>query len=273
METYASRDVRIMGIVNLTDDSFFAESRNLGPDGRLDAGSFERKVRKMIDEGADILDLGACSTRPGSESVSEDVEWQRLEPALRILASEYSGFNVSIDTFRPRIAEKAFDIIGPFTVNDVSGGCERMWETAGRLSLPYVAMHTRGTPMNMQSLTDYEDVTKAVHDFFEEFTGKAGRHGIKEWILDPGFGFAKTVEQNWQLLREMPAFRDFGVPVLAGVSRKSFIYKPLGITPETALEATQVANFIALQGGADILRVHDVASAVRTLKMYRLLGA
>lgn len=270
MGNAASRDIQVMGIVNLTDDSFFAGSRMLSPDGSFDAEQFRRRVTEMLASGADILDLGACSTRPGSEPVGEDEEWRRLKPALNILASEYSGVSVSIDTFRPGVVSRAFDLIGPFIVNDVSGGCDEMWSLLGKLQLPYVAMHSRGTPKNMQSLADYVNVSETVREFFAGIAAQADRYGVKDWILDPGFGFAKTVEQNWQLLREMPVLQKFGKPILVGLSRKSFLYRPLGLTPTDALTATQVADFAALQNGADILRVHDVPEAVRTIKLYRL---
>ncbi len=270
MGSDVDRNIQVMGIVNLTDDSFFAGSRNLRADGIFDEELFRGRIENMLASGADILDLGACSTRPGSDSISGEEEWRRLEPALNILASEHPCVHVSIDTFRPGIVSRAFDIIGPFIVNDVSGGCGDMWRLLGRLGLPYIAMHTRGTPKNMQSLTDYDNVTEAVREFFEGIAAEADRHGVKDWILDPGFGFAKTVEQNWQLLREMSVFEEFGKEILVGLSRKSFLFRPLGITPADALPATQVADFIALQNGADILRVHDVAEAVRTVKLYRL---
>ena len=273
MGNNASRNIQVMGIVNLTDDSFFAGSRNLRADGTFDEELFRGRIVNMLESGADILDLGACSTRPGSDSISEEEEWKRLDPALKILASEHSGVMVSIDTFRPSVVSRAFDIIGPFIVNDVSGGCEEMWSLLGRLGLSYIAMHTRGTPKNMQSLTDYDNVTETVREFFVEIAEQADRHGVKDWILDPGFGFAKTVEQNWQLLREMSVLQKFGKEILVGLSRKSFLFRPLGITPTEALPATQVADFIALQNGADILRVHDVAEAVRTVKLYRLLNS
>lgn len=270
MGSRTDRNIQLMGIVNLTDDSFFPGSRNLRPDGTFDEELFRHRIVNMLGSGADILDLGACSTRPGSDSISEEEEWRRLEPALRILAAEHPGVRISIDTFRPSVASRAFDIIGPFIVNDVSGGCEEMWSLLGRLQLPYIAMHTRGTPKNMQSLTDYDNVTEAVREFFVGIAEAADRHGVKDWILDPGFGFAKTVEQNWQLLREMPVLQEFGKEILVGLSRKSFLFRPLGISPSDALSATQVADFVALQNGADILRVHDVPEAARTVKLYRL---
>lgn len=271
MGSSVDRNIQMMGIVNLTDDSFFAGSRNLRPDGTFDEEGFRGRIVNMLDSGADILDLGACSTRPGSDSISGEEEWSRLEPALRILAAEHPGVRISIDTFRPEVVSKAFDIIGPFVVNDVSGGCGEMWKLLGQLGLPYIAMHTRGTPKNMQSLTDYDNVTEAVREFFEGIAAEADRYGVRNWILDPGFGFAKTAEQNWQLLREMSVFEEFGKEILVGLSRKSFLFRPLGVAPSDVLPATQVADFVALQNGADILRVHDVAEAVRTVKLYRLL--
>ena len=257
-----------MGIVNLTDDSFYPGSRVLAAGGVFNPELFFEKVDSMVSEGADILDLGACSTRPGSDPISEEEEWRRLCPALSLLASERPGIRISVDTFRPEIVSRTFDLTGPFIVNDVSGGHDPMLKLVGELGLEYVAMHTRGTPKDMQTLTDYDDVTTAVFDFFKEFSVRADRFGLKEWILDPGFGFAKTVDQNWQLLREMSVFKEFGKPVLAGLSRKSFLYKPLGITPDDALPATMAANMLALCAGADILRVHDVAAACRTVKAY-----
>ena len=271
MDNNAGRNIRIMGIVNITGDSFFAGSRMLASDGRLDEAVFRRRVEGMLGEGADILDFGACSTRPGSESVSEEEEWSRLEPALRIIARDYPGICLSVDTFRLGIVRKVYDLVGGFIVNDISGGCGAMWELLGELKVPYVAMHMRGTPATMSGLTDYPyGVTAAVMDFFEGIRAKAEEHGVEDWILDPGFGFAKTVEQNWQLLREMSVFQTFGRPVLAGLSRKSFLYKPLGITPEEALPATMAANFMALRNGADILRVHDVKEAREAVRLYGL---
>lgn len=269
MEGNPVRKIRIMGIVNLTDDSFFAGSRFLGKDGSFDPGLFLSRVASMRSEGADIIDLGACSTRPGSESVGEEEEWLRLKPALELLAREDPGVDISVDTFRPGIVTRAFDTIGPFIVNDVSGGSDAMWKLVGGKGLTYVAMHTRGTPKDMQDLTDYDDVVSSVKSFFDGISETADAFGVKDWILDPGFGFAKTVKQNWRILRELSVFKEFGRPLLAGLSRKSFLYRPLGITPAEALPATCAANLVALQNGADILRVHDVAAARQTVEVYR----
>lgn len=269
MEIERDRNIRVMGIVNLTDDSFFDGGRLLGPDGGVNPGLFLSRIDEMLAEGADILDLGACSTRPGSDSVSEEVEWGRLEPALKAIASERPGLSLSIDTFRPGIVSRAFDVVGDFIVNDVSGGSEEMWTLVGELGLEYVAMHTRGTPKDMGSLTDYDDVVASVVSFFEGISETAEAHGVNDWILDPGFGFAKTAAQNWRLLDEMAVFKRFGKPVLAGLSRKSFLYRPLGLTPADVLPATCAANLVALKNGADILRVHDVAAARQTVEVYR----
>jgi dihydropteroate synthase len=271
MKMNTDRTIDIMGIVNITDDSFFSDSRCLSRDGSFDEAAFEARIRRMVEEGASILDFGACSTRPGSDSVDEETEWARLEPALKIAARELPGTRFSVDTFRPEIASRAYDILGPFIVNDVSGGCSRMWQLVADLGLPYVAMHTRGTPKDMQKLTEYENVTDAVHSFFERIAMEAQEYGVENWILDPGFGFAKTVEQNWQLLREMAGLMDFGKKILVGLSRKSFLYKPLGLQPKDVLQATQIADFVALQNGADILRVHDIAPAVQTVRAYQML--
>jgi dihydropteroate synthase len=179
-----------------------------------------------------------------------------------------------VDTFRAEIVRRTYDTIGPFLVNDISAGelDPEMLETVGRLGLPYVAMHMRGTPETMQSLTDYDDVVAEVIRYFKEFSAKAQGSGIKEWILDPGFGFAKTIEQNYELLGRLgEVSAAFPQEILVGLSRKSMIYKVLGITPEEAMPATQVLNFAALQGGATWLRVHDVAPAVQTAKLYNRL--
>ena len=224
-------DIRIMGIVNLTADSFYPPSRMLGGDGRLDAGRFLDTVRQMAADGAAWLDLGACSTRPGSSPVSEEAEWERLSPALEMLQSQAPELLplVSVDTFRSGIVRRVHDAIGPFLVNDISGAADpEMLPLVASLGLPYVAMHMRGTPETMDSLTDYpEGVVTAVHRWFEGFAERASALGIREWILDPGFGFAKSFEQNHELLSELGAFRDFGRPILVGISRKRMVREGL----------------------------------------------
>ncbi len=259
-----------MGIVNLTDDSYFADSRCPSVPEALALAA--RHVR----EGADILDIGACSSRPGSVPVGPDEEWRRLKPALKAVRHEFPSVRISVDTCLASVVENVYDLIGDFIVNDISAGEDdsEMLPTVGRLGLTYIAMHKRGTPQTMQSMTDYEDVTEEVVRYFKEFAAKAEANGIEDWIIDPGFGFAKTLDQNYELLRNLG--RLHAVPgnrkILVGVSRKSMIYKALGITPGESLPATQTVHLAALQNGADILRVHDVAEAVRTLLLYEKLS-
>ena len=257
--------IRILGIVNLTDDSYYAPSRV----GSCDA--LVERVGQMVAEGMDIVDIGACSTRPGSRPVGAEEEWRRLEPALQALRKAFPELPVSIDTYWSTVVARVYDLIGPFTVNDISAGSfdPSMLPLAGGLGLPYIAMHMRGTPETMQSLTDYPDgVTAEVLRYFQEFAIRAAEAGIEDWVLDPGFGFAKTVEQNWTLLQELDRLQVLRHPILVGISRKSMIYKRFGITPEESLPATQVAHYIALQHGATLLRVHDVAEARRTVEIY-----
>ncbi len=273
MEMDKARNIQIMGIVNLTDDSYFAPSRCLGTDGMPDIGRTVGMVGKMLSEGADIIDIGACSTRPGSEPVGEEEEWRRLEPVLKAIKDSFPDAVISIDTWWASVVEKAAGLIGPFIVNDISAGEDDpgMLPAVGRLSLQYIAMHKRGTPSTMQSLCNYGNVTSEVLQYFRKFAERAEKAGIKDWILDPGVGFAKDIGQNWQLLRELEGLRTLGHRILVGVSRKSMIYRLFGITPEESLAQTQVLHFAALERGADILRVHDVAEAARTIEAYRRL--
>ena len=272
-EQVSKRKIQIMGIVNLTDDSYFAPSRCLGTDGMPDVGRTVGMVGKMLSEGADIIDIGACSTRPGSEPVGEEEEWRRLEPVLKAIKDSFPDAVISIDTWWASVVEKAAGLIGPFIVNDISAGEDDpgMLPAVGRLGLQYIAMHKRGTPSTMQSLCNYGNVTSEVLQYFRKFAERAEKAGIKDWILDPGFGFAKDIGQNWQLLRELEGLRTLGHRILVGVSRKSMIYRLFGITPEESLAQTQVLHFAALERGADILRVHDVAEAARTIEAYRRL--
>lgn len=259
------RNIQIMGIVNLTDDSYFSDSRCTDVQAALD------RIGMLLDEGADIIDIGACSTRPGSLPVGAEEEWCRLEPVLKALKVRFPGITISIDTYWASVVEKAYDLIGPFIVNDISAGEDdpQMLPTVGRLGLQYIAMHKKGAPENMQSNTDYDDVVGEIIEYFDRFAEKAEAHGINDWVADPGFGFSKTVEQNYEILKNLSRFNR---KVLVGISRKSMIYKYLGITPEESLPATQVVHLAALQGGADILRVHDVAEAVRTVRLYRIIS-
>ncbi len=265
-----NREIDIMGIVNLTDDSYYSRSRCPSVSSAVELAG------RHIREGATIIDVGACSSRSGSLPVGADEEWRRLKSALEHIRREYPDVRISIDTYWSEVVEKVHDLIGGFIVNDISAGEDDplMLSTVGRLGLPYVAMHKRGNPQTMQSLADYEDVTEAVQRYFMDFSVRAEENGVREWIIDPGFGFAKTAEQNYELLRNLRRLGD--VPgnrrILVGLSRKSMIYRTLGITPEESLPATQVLHLAALQNGADILRVHDSAEAARTVSLYRMLA-
>lgn len=268
-----NRNIEIMGIVNLTDDSYFADSRCCDVDAAIS------RAGQLLDEGASIIDVGACSTRPGAVPVGEEKEWERLEPFLKAFKMKFPEARLSIDTYWSSVVRKVHALVGDFIVNDISAGQEdeNMLPTVGELGLEYVAMHMRGNSLTMQNLTEYDSVTDEVFTYFQEFSQKAARYGVKKWILDPGFGFAKTIDQNYQLLRELDTYNnircaDGSQPrLLVGVSRKSMIYKKFGITPQDALPATQVLHLKALQAGAHILRVHDVAEAARTVDLYRLI--
>ena len=269
------RHIDIIGIVNLTDDSYFAESRCSGADAAI------RRIGQLVSDGADIIDIGACSSRPGSVPVGADCEWERLEPVLKEVKASFPGLRISIDTYWASVVEKAYSLIGDFIVNDISAGEDDplMLSTVGRLGLEYIAMHKRGTSVSMSSLVDYDDVTSEVIRYFRDFAIKADNAGITEWILDPGFGFAKTVEQNYRLLADLPeiaaALRENGLAprILVGVSRKSMIYKPLDSSPADVLPATQAVHMAALMKGADILRVHDVKEARQTVSLFEIMDS
>ena len=268
------RHIEIMGIVNLTDDSFFSGSRCSGVDAALS------RIDTMLSEGADIIDLGACSTRPGSMPVGEDEEWVRLEPVLKALKTSFPDIRLSIDTYWASVVRRTCGLIGDFIVNDISAGEDdpSMLPTVGELGLTYISMHKRGNPATMSQMTEYEDVAHDIKAYFDEFSNRAECNGIKDWILDPGIGFSKTIDQNYELLKSLEVFKSVRVAegrsprILVGVSRKSLIYKYLNISPDESLPATQVLNFAALQNGADILRVHDVAETARTVALYRQLA-
>ena len=234
-----------MGIINLTPDSFYAPSRVEGE------AALRARIADLLARGCSILDLGAVSTRPGAEDVSTEEEWRRLQPALRVAAE---AAKVSVDTTSSEMVRRVYAEIGAFIVNDISAGEDdpAMLPTVAELGLPCIAMHKRGNPRSMDALADYpQGVTEAVLEYFRAFEAKAQALGIQEWILDPGFGFAKTSEQNWQLLRDLPHFKVFGRPVLAGVADKRFTKDPLFNGGDPSL-----AERLAVEGGADILRIH-----------------
>ena len=258
---------QIMGILNLTPDSFFGGSRILTSKTEL----IER-VTKMVSEGADILDLGSYSTRPGAAEVSIEEEIRRVIPAIEWIAEAFPSVIISVDTFRSKVAEAAVHN-GAHLVNDISAGSLdiKMLETVGKLEIPYIAMHMRGNPQTMQKETNYSDILVDILTYFSEKMSLCRKFGIKDVIIDPGFGFAKTVEQNYCLLRNLKYFQTLSLPILVGVSRKSMIYKTLGISSEEALNGTTALHMYALTKGANIMRVHDVKEAKETLTLYQQL--
>lgn len=259
---------QIMGIVNVTPDSFYAASRVAGEK------ALRQRFEQIRQEGGSLIDLGAYSSRAGAEVVSPEDERERLRPALRLLREEYPEFVVSVDTFRSEIARFAVEEYGAHIINDISGGTldSEMFATVARLQVPYILMHMRGTPETMQSLCSYQDVGLEVLDFFVQRSEELKAMGLHDLIIDPGFGFAKTLEQNYQLMAYMPRLVEaLGLPLLVGISRKSMIYKLLGTSPEESLTGTTALNMYALMQGAHILRVHDVRAAAETLLLYQKL--
>ena len=253
----------VMGILNVTPDSFFADSRAPNVVALL------AQAERHLSEGATILDIGGMSTRPGAEIINETTELNRIVPAIRAITRAFPKAIVSVDTFRANIARACVQE-GAHIVNDISGGSldEKMFETVADLNVPYILMHTRGTPQTMQSLTQYNDVTLEILDFFIERVGILRGLKVKDIILDVGFGFAKNTAQSFELLKKLHVFKILECPILAGISRKGMIWKTLGITPEESLNGTTAAHIFALQGGAKILRVHDVKAAIETIRIF-----
>ena len=255
-----------MAIVNATPDSFYSASRTQSHK------AVAERVERALSEGATILDIGGYSSRPDADDVSVEEEWQRVEMALSATKEVSGEVAISVDTFRAEIVRRATDSFGKIIVNDITGGLgdKEMLKTVAELQLPYVAMHMRGTPQTMCQQAQYGDVVADVATELQERLTAISAAGIelKRVALDPGFGFAKTVEQNYELLAGLHRLKALGQPLLVGVSRKSMVYKPLGITPDEALAATQAVHWEALRQGATILRVHDVKEAVQTIKLY-----
>lgn len=257
----------VMGIINVTPDSFF------------DGGKYktEKKVLKRAEEilaqGGSIIDIGAVSTQPGKEGISTKEEIDRLLPAVKAIKKEFPEAAVSIDTYRSWVALKIIEDCGPCVVNDVTGGNfdDHMFETIGKLGVPYILMHMLGTPLKMQENPEYEDIIRDISMFFTERVKQLTKAGVKDVIIDPGFGFGKTLDHNYELLNRLDSFKVFQLPLLVGVSRKSMIYKLLATNPEEALNGTSVVNTLALIGGADILRVHDVREAVEAVRILNIV--
>lgn len=253
---------RVMGILNCTPDSFF------------DGGKYKSEkelltqTERMLNEGADFIDIGAYSSKPNADFINEEEEVSRMVPVVELVIKHFPEALISADTFRAAVAKAAVEA-GAAIVNDISAGSldDKMLPTVGALKVPYIMMHMRGTPQTMVKLTDYEDIVKEMLFYFSKKIAEAHGHGIDDIIIDPGFGFAKTLEQNYEVLTKMELFKMTDMPILAGMSRKSMIYKLLGITPQESLNGTTVLNTIALTKGANILRVHDVKEAVECIKI------
>ena len=253
----------VMGILNITPDSFYAGSR-MQTEAEITA-----RAQQILDEGAGIIDIGAYSSRPNAENVSSHEEMERLRMGLEILRKTQPGAVISVDTFRADVARMCVEEYGVAIINDIAAGemDTDMFRTVAELNVPYIMMHMQGTPQNMQQHPHYDNLLKEVFLYFAQKVQQLRDMGMKDIILDPGFGFGKTVEHNYELLAHLEEFRIFELPLLVGVSRKSMIYRLLGNTPQDALNGTTVLDTICLLKGADILRVHDVREAVETVKI------
>lgn len=260
---------QVMGILNVTPDSFYSGSRKQTED------EIESRVRQIIGEGASIIDIGAYSSRPNADDVSPFEEMERLRKGLSVIQRVAPNAIVSVDTFRADVAKMCVEEYGVGIVNDISGGMldKDMFTTVAKLGIPYILMHMQGTPQNMQQNPHYDDVVKEVFMYFAEKVQRLRDLGVKDIILDPGYGFGKTVEHNYELMNHQEELLEFELPLLVGISRKSMIYKALGITADEALNGTSVLNTISLLKGANILRVHDVATCVEVVNLIQKLLA
>ena len=256
---------RVMGILNATPDSFYDGSRVAGPSVAL------KRAGEMIQEGADILDVGAVSSRPGAPEISEAEELERISPVLEAIREAYPDFPLSVDTWRANVARTVSERFGIQMINDISAGIldPDMFPTMARLGIPFIIMHMRGTPGNMQDDPVYENVVDELLQFFAERVYKLRKLGLNDIVIDPGFGFGKTLKQNYEILAQFDVFLMLELPLMAGISRKSMIYKLLDSEPEKALNGTTAAHMALLQKGARLLRVHDVQAAVETIKIFR----
>lgn len=257
----------VMGILNVTPDSFYDGGRYVS-----DESSLLNQAETILKEGAKIIDIGGYSSRPGAAHISTEEEIKRVIKGIELVSKFFPEAYISIDTFRSEVAREAVGA-GACMINDISGGNldDHMFSTVASLQVPYVLMHMRGTPQEMKELTEYEDLTGEIVDYFQKKLTVLREKGVADVIIDPGFGFAKTIDQNYELLRKMQDFQMLDVPILAGLSRKSMIYKRLGITAEDALNGTTVLNTVAIMNGASILRVHDVKEAIQTIKILKYI--
>ena len=251
----------IMGILNVTPDSFYDGGRY----NTLDKAKI--RIEKMIEDGVSIIDIGGCSTRPGSEMINQEEEWSRICDVIKICSSKYHNLIISVDTFRSEIAKRSFDE-GANIINDISGGSydDKMFQTISELKVPYVLMHLRGTPNNMMSKTNYKNLLLNLIEYFDKKTTKLKSYGVNDIIIDPGFGFAKDFDQNYDILKNLNLFNIFDLPILVGLSRKSFVKKKYGI--ENSLKGTLDLNKIAIEKGANIIRVHDVLEHHNLIKNF-----
>lgn len=258
------REPQIMGILNVTPDSFYSDSRT------PDEAHITERVRQMMDEGADMIDIGGYSSRPGADDVTPEEEMDRLRRGLRIVRKLYPEVPVSVDTFRADVARMCIEEEGADIINDISGGMmdRQMFRTVARLGVPYILMHMQGTPDTMQMAPHYDNLRREVMLYFAERIDRLCQMGAKDIIVDPGFGFGKTLEHNYELMNHLEDFAVFNLPLLVGISRKSMIYKLTGGTPQTSLNGTTVLNTISLVKGAHILRVHDVKAAAEAKQIY-----
>lgn len=260
---------QVMGILNVTPDSFYAGSRAETEKDII------RRLHQITDEGASIIDIGAYSSRPNAEDVGIEEEMSRLRTGLELIKKHQPDAIISVDTFRADVAKMCVEEYGAAIVNDISAGLldKEMFPTIARLGIPYIIMHMKGTPKDMQVAPHYDNLLKEIFYYFSEKVQKLRNLGVKDIIIDPGFGFGKTLEHNYELMNHLEEFRLFEVPLLVGVSRKSMIYKLLGVNPEEALNGTTTLNTIALLKGANILRVHDVKVAMETIKIVQKMKA
>lgn len=260
---YSLCEPKIMGILNVTPDSFYAESRT------SDEEHIAARVQQLMDDGADMIDIGGYSSRPGADDVSPEEEMNRLRRGLRVVRHLYPEVPISVDTFRADVARMCVEEEGADIINDISGGMmdRQMFRTVARLGVPYILMHMQGTPDTMQQAPHYDNLRREVMLYFAERIDRLCQMGAKDIIVDPGFGFGKTLEHNYELFHHLDDFNLFNLPLLVGISRKSMIYKLLDGTPQTSLNGTTVLNTIALMKGAHILRVHDVKEAVEAKRI------
>ena len=258
---------KIMGILNVTPDSFYDGGKYNSEKKILD------QVEKMISSGADIIDVGGYSSRPGAKEISIENELSRVIPIIQLISKRFPNIIISIDTFRSKVANQAVNS-GAHMINDISGGNldSNMFKTVSKLDVPYILMHMRGSPKNMMNNTNYDDILNEIKNYFSERISKAKLDGVNDIIIDPGFGFSKTKEQNYKLMNRLEFLKEFKTPIIVGISRKSMIYKTLDTTPDKALNGSTILHTISLLKGANILRTHDVLEAVECVKIIRQLN-